>query len=210
MTKLYSVVPVSVENHTSKLPSMSNNIMYQVVTRSILAISAALLCACASQPPGTTPAAMVNASAVPAGDPGLDHYIAWIPLEQAQTATVAEAMTHISLRNAREQTSHDLCDGRLITGGNVIERHGPVATRTPASMGGRPAWYYRISQQPGLGGCNNGRDNYLYQALQARLPRWMRLSRAGTNDVLTRGLDNQTTISVQAAAYRPLPVRHQR
>jgi hypothetical protein len=151
-------------------------------------ISATILCACAGQPSARMPINMLNASALPDTSPGLDHYIAWIPLEQAQTATVAEAMTHISMKTAREQTSHDLCQGALITAGNVIEKHGPVATRTPVSMGGYPAWYYRISQQPGLSGCQAQKNSKLYQALQTRLPRWLSISPARPAGEQTPGL----------------------
>ena len=154
-------------------------------------IAATLLHACASQPAGRIPTDMPSAGALPPGSAGLDHYVAWIPLEQAQTAAVAEAMTHISLRNAREQVGHDLCNGALITDGNVIEKLGPVAARMPASMGEQPAWYYRISQQPGLGGCQPARDASLYQALQARLPRWISFTPAGPVDSQTPGLQNE-------------------
>lgn len=131
---------------------------------------------------------MVNAASLPPTSPGLDHYISWVPLSQAQTASVAEAMTHISLNNAREQLSHDLCAGDRVSSGAVVEKHGPIAVRTPASMGAYPAWYYRISQQPGLTGCRNEQSGRLYQALQTRLPNWISVSPAEPADHRTLGL----------------------
>lgn len=165
--------------------------MNQSVRLFSLLIASTLLYACASQPPARQPLGMVNAASLPPTTPGLDHYIAWIPLEQAQTATVAEAMTHISLNNARAQVSHDICDGGRVSSGTIVEKHGPVAATTPASMGAYPAWYYRISQRPGLTGCRTEHSGGLYQALQTRLPRWISISPAEPSDYQTLGL--QTT-----------------
>jgi hypothetical protein len=101
---------------------------------------------------------------------------------------VAEAITHISLRGAREQASHDICKGVMIRQGKIIEKHGPVVAEMPATMGGRPAWYYRISQQPGLYGCRNRRTTHLYQAIQARLPAWISILTAQPDSSRTVGL----------------------
>lgn len=165
--------------------------MNQSVKVLLLLIASTALYACASQPAAIQPLGMVNAASLPPTMPGLDHYIAWIPLEQAQTATVAEAMTHISLNNARAQVSHEMCDGGRVSNGMIVEKHGPVAARTPASMGAYPAWYYRISQRPGLTGCRTEHSGGLYRALQTRLPRWLSISPAEQSDYQTLGL--QTT-----------------
>ena len=153
--------------------------MIQFVTRLTLMVSCLLLHACASQPITPRSAGTVDAGSLPVANPGLDHYIAWVPLERAQTATVAEAMTHISLKNAREQTSHDLCDGIPVTGGVAVEKYGPVTSHRPVGMGGQPAWYYRISIQPGLQGCEQQSTARLYEALQTRLPSWIDFQPAG-------------------------------
>ena len=165
--------------------------MFQFVRTISLVIVCTVLNACASQPATRLSVSMVNADALPPTTPGLDHYIAWIPLEQAQTATVAEAMTHISLNNARAQLSHDMCAGGRVSSGAIVEKHGPVAAMTPASMGAYPAWYYRISQRPGLTGCRTENTGRLYQALQTRLPRWISISPGESADYQTLGL--QTT-----------------
>ena len=153
--------------------------MNQLVTKLTLMVSYLLLQACASQPVAWHSDGMVPADNLPVANPDLDHYVAWVPLERAQTATVAEAMTHISLRNAREQTSHDLCDGIPVTGGVAIEKYGPVTSQTPAGQGGQTAWYYRISVQPGLQGCGKQSTDRLYEALQTRLPTWISFQPAG-------------------------------
>ena len=97
-------------------------------------------------------------TAIPAADPGLEHYIAWIPQHEAQTATVAKALAHISLGNAREQAVTEVCDGTHTITGKVNSSVGPFQTRAPVSAGGYPAWYYRISQQPELHGCQGGKQ----------------------------------------------------
>lgn len=120
------------------------------------------------------------ATSIPAADPMLDHYIAWVPRDNAQTATVAEAMTHISLVNAREQTARQLCGGKWVVNGEVTDSVGPLPATAPATAGGYPAWYYRISQRPGLHGCRNTDSQQLYYTLQEHLPVWMDIQTAGS------------------------------
>ena len=117
-------------------------------------------------------------TAIPAADPGLEHYIAWIPQHEAQTATVAKALAHISLGNAREQAVAEVCDGTHTITGKVNSSVGPFQTRAPASAGGYPAWYYRISQQPELHGCQGANSHRFYQVLQANLPVWINIQPA--------------------------------
>ena len=164
--------------------------MNHIVKVGLLVFSGLILVGCASQPHTLPATALASETTLPAAAPELDHYIAWIPLEQAQTAAVAEAMTHISLRDAREETSRDVCQGNPVSSGQVIERHGPVAARTPASMGGYPAWYYRISisRQTGTQDCRSGEQVNLYQALQGRLPDWLNIQRGRPATVRTLGL----------------------
>ena len=131
---------------------------------------------------GTTSHALQNtATAIPAADPALDHYIAWVPLEQAQTASVARAMTHISLGNAREQAAEELCGDTGVIKQPVTDRVGPVPMAAPASAGGYPAWYYRISPPPGLQGCTLTNSQHFNQALQDRLPAWINIQTAANH-----------------------------
>ena len=115
---------------------------------------------------------------IPAENPMLDHYIAWIPREQAQTASVAEAMAHISLVNAREQTARQLCAGEWLMQGKVAENIGPLSAMAPEDAGGYPAWYYRVSHLPGLQGCHGVDSQALYRTMQANLPDWMNIKAA--------------------------------
>jgi len=122
----------------------------------------------------------VSATAIPAANPAFDHYIAWVPRDQAQTATVAKAVTHISLGNAREQAGNELCAGSRLMNGKVTSLVGPLPATAPAGAGGYPAWYYRISQTPGLHGCSTIGNTRLYRSLRQNLPDWISIKTAGT------------------------------
>ena len=126
----------------------------------------------------TTGNTALTADALPAADPALDHYIAWVPRDLAQTATVARAVTHISLGNAREQAGEELCAGRLMHG-QVMALVGPLPATAPTEAGGYPAWYYRISQTPGLHGCPAIGNIWLYRSLRKNLPGWISIRTAG-------------------------------
>jgi hypothetical protein len=121
-----------------------------------------------------------NMSRIPAADPLLDQYIAWVPRDQAQTAAVAEALTHISLANAREQTAKQLCAGNRFVKGEVTEVFGPLPASAPANAGGYSAWYYRISMRPGIHGCHSMKSQKLYHTLQEHLPEWIDIEAAST------------------------------
>ena len=148
----------------------------QAITTSISTVALLTLHGCATIS-STNP---VAASHIPAADPLLDHYIAWVPRDKAQTATVAEAMTHISLVNAREQTANQLCSGNRVLNGEVADNIGPLPTSAPESAGGYPAWYYRISHQPGLHGCQSTDTLKFYQTLRENLPDWIDIKTART------------------------------
>jgi hypothetical protein len=152
-----------------------------MIIRTLAAIFAATLVAlqgCALTPDTTTLTDQQTATAIPATDPTLDHYIAWIPREKAQTAAVAKALTHITLGNAREQTAAELCDSSPVINGKITGSVGPLRVLAPLAAGGYPAWYYRISQQPGQQGCAETDNRRFYQLLQANLPVWMNLEKS--------------------------------
>ena len=152
----------------------------QAVAAAISTIALLVLQGCAIIPGTSADMNRVSANAIPDADPMLDHYIAWVPRDKAQTATVAEAVTHISLVNAREQTARQLCGGNWVMNGEVMANIGPIRTTAPEAAGGYPAWYYRISQQPGLRGCPGEDSRKLYHALQQNLPEWMNIRAAAT------------------------------
>lgn len=126
----------------------------------------------------SSPAHKTAQPVIPAENPMLDHYIAWIPRKQAQTASVAEALAHISLVNAREQTASQLCAGQWMIQGKVAGNIGPLPATAPEEVGGYPAWYYRISHLPGLQGCHDTDSQALYRAMQANLPDWIDIKAA--------------------------------
>ena len=152
----------------------------QGITATITAIALMTLQGCATITGTSNYSNTVNASNIPAADPMLDHYIAWVPRDQAQTATVAEAMTHISLVNAREQTARQLCGGNWVMNSDASTNIGPLPTTAPEAAGGYPAWYYRISHRPGLRGCPDTNSQKLYHRLQANLPEWVDVKMART------------------------------
>jgi hypothetical protein len=130
---------------------------------------------------GTTAAATGTAGEnIPVADPAFDHYIAWIPRDRAPNSTVAKALTHITLGKAKEEAARQLCGGAWLLDGRVIDRVGPLPAIAPAASGGYPAWYYRVSHQPGLRGCSNATDVELYQSLGAHLPGWLSIQAAET------------------------------
>lgn len=147
-----------------------------MVTQTLAGITAAVLVilqGCTVTPATTVPAYQQTVTAIPAADPALDHYIAWIPRKKAQTAAVAKALAHISLGNAREQTAAELCDDPHVINGTVIVSIGPLPALAPVNAGGYPAWYYRVSQQPGSQGCAGTGNPGFYQVLQTNLPDWI-------------------------------------
>jgi hypothetical protein len=133
---------------------------------------------CAMTNATTHNASSVTLTEIPAADPVLDHYIAWVPLKQAQTAGVARAMTHISLGNAREQVAKELCGDHRVIKQAVTDSVGPVQALAPAMAGGYPAWYYRISQSPGPAGCADTDSQLFREAIGSKLPVWLDLHTA--------------------------------
>ena len=125
-------------------------------------------------------AGRVAAAAIPDADPTLDHYVAWVPRDAAQTPTVATALAYISIGYAKEQTARSFCDNGLLMDEAITERTGPMATVAPEEIGSYPAWFYRISLQPGLHGCEQASTAQLYRAIQDNLPEWIRLETAVT------------------------------
>jgi len=152
----------------------------QSVTATITTIALMTLQGCATITETSIYTNAVNTSNIPAADPMLDHYIAWVPRDKAQTATVAEAVTHISLVNAREQTARQLCSGNWVMNSEATTNIGPLPATAPEAAGGYPAWYYRISHQPGLRGCPGTNSQKLYHTLQANLPEWVDIQTART------------------------------
>ena len=111
----------------------------------------------------------------PGTNPGLDHFIARLPYKLADTATEERAMTHVAIGRAKAKTGSRQCGRAWLITGPASDSIGPhLATRA-----GAQAWYYRLSHQPGLAGCDNASREALYDSLQDSLPAWITLQRAG-------------------------------
>ena len=123
---------------------------------------------------------MIATSEIPPADPALDQYVARVPGNIAETATVARAMTHISLGRARDLAGQQLCEGARLIPGEITSVTGPFPANNPDSADGTPIWYYRISQQPGLRGCPAVNESRLFQAMQNNLPSWISIEPAQT------------------------------
>lgn len=173
------LIPDNTELHLymlSALPVEVTTIM-NIPAATTIMTACLLLQACANTRHSTS-ADTPDSSLVSGYEHTLDHYIAWVPRDKAQTATVAQALTHISLGRAREQAGKDLCGGTRVINREVSHQVGPFPARAPDSAGGYDAWYYRISHQPGLLGCSEKTTAELYQALEAGLPDWISLEAA--------------------------------
>ena len=156
---------------------MRTHLLLKLVTVYLLLV----LQACAMTPRGPSRLEVAATSAIPAAEPALDHYIAWVPRDEAQTATVAKAMTHTALGSARQQAGDSLCDGIWISNNTVTNVIGPIQAWAPTVNGGYPAWYYRLSHQPGLRGCTTSTNARVYQAMASNLPEWLRVQTASAN-----------------------------
>ena len=156
---------------------MNRRLLLKLVTVYLLLV----LQACAMAPRGPSRLEIVATSAIPAAEPALDHYIAWVPRDEAQTATVAKAMTHTALGSARQQAGDSLCDGIWISNNTVTNVIGPIQAWAATANGGYPAWYYRLSHQPGLRGCTTSTNARVYQAMASNLPEWLRVQTASAN-----------------------------
>lgn len=135
------------------------------------------LSGCATPPASQIAPDTVSLADIPAAAPELDHYSAWIPENQAPTATVAQAMMHVALGKARLQAGDQLCGTRLPPA-QLVDRVGPLRVKQTSGQDGSSFWYYRISQEPVLPGCADIDRTEQYRALQDHLPDWVRLSPA--------------------------------
>ena len=151
----------------------------QAVTCALMLHFLISLQGCATRVPATDSRPMTAAD-IPGMNPALDHYIAWVPRNKALTPAVAMAQTHISMGYAKEQAARRLCGDSWLLDEAVTDRIGPVAVTAPAAMGNYPAWYYRVSLQPGLHGCEQISPPQLYRAINDNLPAWIRLEMAAS------------------------------
>ena len=140
-----------------------------------------LLTACATQAPVTESGAARKAAFgadIAQADPRFDHIFAWIPRDKAKTASVAEALVHIELGAVMDEIGTTLCGGGWPINGPPVESLGPYPAMAPPALGGYPAWYYHLSQEPGFAGCAAVPAATLYRELDDRLPPWISVKAA--------------------------------
>lgn len=171
---------------------MKLRLLLQLVTVYLLLV----LQACAMAPRSPSTLEVAASSTIPAAEPALDHYIAWIPRDKAQTATVARALTHTALGSARKEAGDSLCNGVWIGNNSVTNVIGPLQAWAPTASGGYPAWYYRISHQPGLKGCITSTNAQVYQAMASNLPEWLRVQTASVNTAKSVPLQTVSLLDV--------------
>ena len=144
----------------------------------IIATVCILLPGCAGTPRTATEphsaGSRMPAMTHPGTDPALDHFIARLPYQLADTATQARAMTHVAIGRAKARTGGRQCGNPWLITGPASESSGPHL----APRSGAPAWYYRISHRPGLAGCDSASREDLYNSLEEALPAWITLRRA--------------------------------
>ena len=160
--------------NTLETASMKIRLLPKLVTVYLLLV----LQGCAMTPRIASTSELAATGAIPAAEPVLDHYIAWVPRDEAQTATVARAMAHTALGNARKQAGDKLCGGIWVGNNTITSVIGPIQTWASTENGGYPAWYYRISHVPGLKGCTTASDAQVYRAMETRLPEWIHVQSA--------------------------------
>lgn len=131
-------------------------------------VAAALLCGgCASVGHDKT-----AQNPLPHLDPGRNQILAWVPQSAAQTGTVAQAMAHIALAQAKKTVEAELCEGTWMFSGK-LQQDGPATpSRAPQELGGSSSWYVRISWDPQLAECGVDAQRYSV-ALSRHLPEWM-------------------------------------
>jgi hypothetical protein len=171
------------------------------ITQAILLI--ALLPGCATHRAEMNRGAdgkLINISDMAPADPHLDHIIAWIPRDRAQTAAVAEALVHIELGRALDDVGKSLCGGDWLINGASVDSIGPYPSTAPAILGGYPAWYYHTSHEPGLAGCPALPEETLYRELGNRLPPWITVRAASLQVSGQPG----TTITATLREHYPL------
>lgn len=104
--------------------------------------------------------------------PGRNQIIAWVPQAQAQTASVAQALAHITLAQAKKATESELCGGTWIFSGRLHQDRSPQLSTAPAHLGGISGWQVRISWDPQLDECGVSAQSYALN-LSRHLPAWM-------------------------------------
>lgn len=111
-------------------------------------------------------------SELPSLNPGRNQIIAWVPRQQAQTASVAQAVAHIALTQAKQATEAELCKGTWLFSGKHTRGEGPQLSTAPVQLGGIDGWQVRINWEPQVADCGISAQTYA-RLVSKHLPSWM-------------------------------------
>lgn len=113
-----------------------------------------------------------TATELPSLNPGRNQIIAWVPRQQAQTASVAQAVAHIALTQAKQATETELCKGTWLFSGKHAQAEIPQLSTAPAQLGGFAGWEVRINWEPQVSECGISAQTYAL-SVSKHLPSWM-------------------------------------
>ncbi|VAW75141.1 hypothetical protein MNBD_GAMMA15-1932 [hydrothermal vent metagenome] len=151
--------------------------MVSVLRRFSATSCGALLAVCCSQvwaDPGSATPFSVNTS--------YDEFTANIPLQQAETPSVALAQIYIALYHAKQITEAKLCDGKWTSSGTLLYRQGPginADSRPDNTGGGNQSWHYQSLRQPVALVCPNVVRGEYFLEMSRHLPAWISVRPAG-------------------------------
>lgn len=126
------------------------------------------LCGCA----GPRAVATAPGDAFPDLDARHNRILAWVPREQAATASTAQTVAYIALARAKRAAESELCQGVWMFSGKLRQETPPQLTTAPARLGGFNGWHLRIAWEPQLAECGVSAQTYAH-TLSKHLPIWM-------------------------------------
>lgn len=116
-----------------------------------------------------------------------DQIVAWIPLRQASTGSVALANLTIALHSAKQQAEIKLCDGQWAAQGSLVFQQGPVVERSPAHTNEIPSWHYVALRHPWEFACGTSSRAAFFLEMSRHLPAWVQIRPAGQFTAFRQG-----------------------
>lgn len=135
---------------------------------------------------------------------GGNQVVAWVPQSRATTATVAQAIAHIALADAKRATEAELCNGTWMLSGRLHQDQAPELSLAPETLGGNRGWHVRISWNPQLDECGLSAHSYAL-TLSRHLPAWMMTLSAQPLALYHQGNQLQTGQSLSQVALAATP-----
>ncbi|MEJ2644088.1 MAG: hypothetical protein P8180_04000 [Gammaproteobacteria bacterium] len=165
--------------------------MYTIFRRSMPVAGPALallLGACSTVAPPTDhqPEASFEPLAEATPSP-YNRVVAWVPQNRAPTRAAAAALVHVALGKAKTKAQARLCHNAWVFAGKTVQAVGPLPADSPARLGHRPAWFYRLSWRPEAEGCPGVSARRFYRTMARLLPPWIQMQVADSMQVAQRG-----------------------